>query len=242
MKETGGAPLNGFSLSLQDLHVEYQSLSDVPGVSSRLQTHPSYGLVLDWLNQFIAQPHTGLGRKGHVCPFVAPALHYNTVRLISIGTKHHTPQEAFEKGLPLVQIFMDLFGGKPEFRTAALLAVFPDLESSRAAAFIDEGHQLLRMHFVRHGLMIGEFHPTSDVGSVHNPRFHVMRSPTPMFAVRALSVHDLMFLDRPDRAPEQRVRYLELYLHHLADQLGPAARADAERRIHSARTLAGDVA
>jgi hypothetical protein len=94
------------------------------------------------------------------------------------------------------------------------------------------------MEFVSRGLMLGEFHPKSDVGSVHNPDFPVMRSPSPMFAVRALSVHDLLFLDRDEFAAADRIRYLEHYLHYLSDLLSSKARADVDRRIAAVKTAA----
>jgi hypothetical protein len=79
--------------------------------------------------------------------------------------------------------------------------------------------------------MLGEFHPNSGVGSVHNPALPVMRSPDPMFAVRALSPHDLLFLDTEQTPPARRLDYLRLYRHRLAPQLIPTALADLDNRI-----------
>lgn len=70
----------------------------------------------------------------------------------------------------------------------------------------------MRAGFVRRGLMLGEFHKASSVGSVRNPEFTVMQSPVPMFAVRALMTHDILFLDRPG---EHREELLGYYLEHV---------------------------
>jgi uncharacterized protein DUF6875 len=61
-----------------------------------------------------------------------------------------------------------------------------------------------------------------------------MRSPVPMFAVRALTLHDLMFLDRPHTLPADRLEYLRLYLHHLDPELSDKARRDIRDRIAAA--------
>jgi len=80
------------------------------------------------------------------------------------------------------------------------------------------------MGFVERGLMLGEFHPLSTVTSVYNP-LPVMRCPVPMFAVRALSPHDLLFLDSDAVTMGERRHYLEHYLRHVDAQLTPAVRA-----------------
>lgn len=78
----------------------------------------------------------------------------------------------------------------------------------------------MRAGFVRRGLMLGEFHKASSVGSVRNPEFTVMQSPVPMFAVRALMTHDILFLDRPG---EHREELLGYYLEHVGGH-APAGR------------------
>jgi hypothetical protein len=119
----------------------------------------------------------------------------------------------------LAKRYPELFRTPSEFRSGALLAVFPDLPADAAPTFIDEGHARLRMEFVSRGLMLGEFHPHSPVGSVYNPQLPVMRSPVPMFAIRALSRHDLLFLDRPTTPPADLARYLRHLLRLVGDQL-----------------------
>jgi hypothetical protein len=131
-----------------------------------------------------------------------------------------------------------LFPDPPAFRAGSLLAFFPDVPPDQAGEFIDGGHRRLRIEFVQRGLMLGEFHPSSQVMSVRNPDFPVMQSPVPMFAVRALTTHDLMFLDRPETSPSARAEYLKLYLHHLDDQLSPATRAKVRMSLDAAEAEA----
>ncbi|MEV6421694.1 DUF6875 domain-containing protein [Streptomyces sp. NPDC051662] len=195
------------------------SLTDAAHAPALYDRYPQYEQVMDWVQSFVTQPHADLGRPGAVCPRMAPALRLNLVRLVALRTKTASVDEAGEKGGALAALYEELFDDAESFRAGALMAVFPDLPEDQADTFIDGGHARLRMNFVARGLMIGEFHPHSTVTSVRNPALHVMRCPAPMFAVRALSRHDLIFLDRPETPPAERGQYLKHLLHHLGDQL-----------------------
>ncbi|MCZ1012219.1 DUF6875 domain-containing protein [Streptomyces lydicus] len=198
------------------------SLTDAEGAPALFSRYPMYGQALEWLDRFVIQPHPDLGRPGAVCPRLAPALRRNLVRLVAIRTASVSVDEAVDKGSALAGLYEDLFTEPEAFRAGALLAFFPDVPPQAAPEFIDGGHSRLRMDFVARGLMIGEFHPLSTVTSVRNPEFAVMRCPVPMFAVRALTRHDLLFLDRPDSPAWERAQYLKHLLHHLGDQFSGA--------------------
>ncbi|NBH08579.1 DUF6875 domain-containing protein [Amycolatopsis sp. SID8362] len=202
------------------------------------ESHPWYADGLRWLDDFIMRPDRRLGRRGAVCPFVAPALAQDIVCFTTLRSAGRSASDAHESCSVLADLFLDRFGGKPEFRSAALLAFFPDVAPEDAPAFIDGGHRLLRMPFVRRGLMIGEFHPRSTVASVHNPAFVVGAAPVPIFAVRALSGHDLMFLDRDDYPPAVRYEFVRQFDRYLGAQLGSAARARLDRRLECLRDAA----
>jgi hypothetical protein len=202
------------------------SLTDIEHAPSLYDRYPEYGRAMEWLDGFVTQPHPDLGRPGAICPRLAPAMRRNLVHLVAIPTVTGSVDEAVDKGQALAGLYRELFADPESFRAGALLAFLPGLPPDVAPEFIDGGHARLRMDFVASGLMIGEFHPASTVTSVRNPALEVMRCPVPMFAVRALTRHDLLFLDRPDTPPGQRVQYLKHLLHHLEDQL-PAA--DLER-------------
>jgi hypothetical protein len=211
-------------------------LTDVTGALALYPRYPAYEQVLAWVQEFVLQAHPHLGRPGAVCPRLAPAIRRNLVRLAAIRTVSTSVDEAYDIGLSLGALYRDLFPTPGEYQSGALLAVFPDLPSDAAGAFIDGGHARLRMHFVAGGLMIGEFHPQSPVASVHNPQLLVMRCPVPMFAVRALSRHDLLFLDRPTTPPDDRARYL----HHLVQHVGAQLTRTDHDRIQRSLAAAGD--
>jgi hypothetical protein len=211
------------------------SLTSVADVHDLHGRHASYPDVLDWLTTFIARPHPELGRDGPICPMVAPALRRDLIRLVTACAAGHDAAAACEIGPALADLFTALADEVEFGRSGALLAIFRDLPQTGAAGFIDGGHRRMRMDFVARGLMLGEFHPASSIGSVHQPAFPVMRSPVPMYAVRTIHPHDLIFLDRPGTPPQQRAAYLEHYLTHLDGRLSPTTRARA-LAAHAAAT------
>ncbi|MFI0742762.1 DUF6875 domain-containing protein [Streptomyces sp. NPDC021100] len=196
--------------------------------------HRDYQMVREWLTTFVARPHARLGRPGDICPRLAPALRRDLVRLVALRTgPAPQPGEAHAKGLALAVLYRQLFPEDEAFRNGALLCLCPDLRVEAAARFIDEGHRLLRMDFVARGLMIGEFHPASTVGSVHNPQLKVMRCPVPMFAVRALTRHDQLFLDRPGTPAPIRAQYLRHLMDHLGGRLPASDRTRLQGRVEA---------
>ncbi|MFC5186747.1 DUF6875 domain-containing protein [Actinomadura harenae] len=205
------------------------SVSRAPGLFA---AYPHYELALQWVREFVTCPHPLLGRPGAVCPRLGPALDRDLVWLVTLSPSRHDVTAAEAAGPVLAELFENLFPGQRASQ-AALLALFPGLPANAAPAFIDGGHAALRLGFVERGLMLGEFHPASQVGSVHNRGLAVMRCPVPMFAVRALSPHDLLFLDRPETPPGLRCRYLEAFLAHLGPRLPEQIRARARTALEN---------
>ncbi|MBX7268875.1 hypothetical protein KIF24_24505 [Micromonospora sp. Llam7] len=217
---------------------ENGSLTDINNASALFPQYPTYRSCLRWLDEFVAAPHPDIKRPGDVCTRLRYAMDRDLVWLVTIRTQRSDRGEAVEKGLYLPALFREIFNEQTDFRSGALLAFFPDVQPAATAAFIDGGHQVLRMEFVRRGLMLGEFHPSSTVASVRNPNFQVMRAPAPMYAVRAMTPHDLMFLDRPETPPAERVQYLRHFLEHLGGQVNPTLHARVTRSIADAETSA----
>ncbi|MGD9956305.1 MAG: DUF6875 domain-containing protein [Candidatus Nanopelagicales bacterium] len=195
--------------------------------------------VLAWLDSFVMQPNEGLGRPGHVCPRLKPVVDANRLTFATVATPDAEPATAYRAGLQLADLYRSLYPDVVDHRTAALVAVFPDLPESAAGTFVDDGHKMLRMEFVSSGLMIGEFHPTSGVASVRNDDLHVMQAPMPMYAIRGITPHDIMFLDRPTEDPQRRISYLEHYLHFVGPQLATSARLRVSASLEELKAAAG---
>ena len=214
------------------------SLTDVSGAPAMFGRYPGYRSTLKWLAEFVMKPNPGLNRAGDVCPFLRQAHQRDLIYLVTVRTAESTLEEACEAGRHLADVFRALFAEPARFRTGTLIALFPDVDDEDAHRFIDGGHRALRGSFVEQGLMLGEFHRHSEVGSVRNPDLRVMQSPVPMFAVRAISVHDLQFLDQESSPPVQRSKDLGHYMGHLNDKLSESARRQVLERIALARSEA----
>lgn len=217
-------------------YVEAGSLRSAAGVAELFDRYPVYRDGLQWLQQFVIRAHPDLGRSGAVCPRLIPALRADTVWFVALGVSGASPQHAISAGHLLRELFDDLATGGHR-SSSALLGFFPHLSAEHAAEFIDGGHRLLRPGFVEQGLMLGEFHPRSTVGSVHNSALPVMRCPAPMFAVRAMTPHDVLFLDQPHLPPPERLTSLRHFGTHVGPRLGAAGRADLHARIAAVRAL-----
>jgi len=214
--------------------VEPGSLTSAAGAANLFHRFPMYRQGLEWLDRFVTRSHPDLGRPGAVCPRLAPALRTDTVWLVAIALTGASPDHAVEASKVLGRLFEDL-ATREQRQSAALLGFFPNLPARNSADFIDGGHRLVRPWFVERGLMLGEFHPTSTVGGVHNRDLPVMRCPAPMFAVREITPHDLMFLDQPDTPPVNRLAYLEAFRRHVGARLNPAAWVGLQSRIDDVR-------
>jgi hypothetical protein len=203
------------------------SLVDMADAHRLFSRFPEYESAIHWIESFVMKPDPRLMRPGHVCPRLLPAVRRNLVKIQAFRSAGESVESVWAMVRSLIDQFSALFPEPRERQMGALLAIFPDIEPHRATEYIDGGHRALRMEFVRNGLMLGEFHAASEVASVRNPELLVMRCPVPMFAVRALSPHELLFLDTPDRSAQERSRYLRYYLEHL----GPELASDDRRAI-----------
>ncbi|MFR0356709.1 DUF6875 domain-containing protein [Streptomyces sediminimaris] len=191
--------------------------------------------VDEWLNSYVTQPHEQLGRSGAVCPFVAPARRVHAVetavRLVGPAASLSLIKEVIRCGL---DEFEQL--GRPTSNPAlrSLIIVLPDL-SPEAFALLDEAHAQVKTESVERGLMIGQFHPECDEPAARNPAFKVSLSPVPLVAVRAMAVHDILFLgERADWFTEYHRRFGERY-RSRPDGIGPLLTT----MYHKALTLHG---
>jgi hypothetical protein len=164
--------------------------------------------VESWLNNYIRQPHSQIGRVGPVCPFVEPSQRADTletrVRLVGATPSLHLITE-------IIRCSLDEFKGikwkasNPNLR--ALLVVLPDLPS-RYYNLLDEAHAAVKSESVRQGIMIGQFHEHCQEKAARNPHFEVSKSPVPLLAVRLMAVHDVLFLtDKREWFEEYAARF-----------------------------------
>ena len=168
----------------------------------------------DWIANYLAKPHPNLGRAGSVCPFAAPAitkdsLRIAVVRLTETGDKR---SQIVNSITHYREAFLSLGASEETNILHAMLILFPDVQSDEAAELIDGTKEELKATFVEQGLMLGEFHARNSSPGLHNPAFKPLRSSTPMLAIRRMVASDYVFLNRSEYDAATRLRYVETYL------------------------------
>lgn len=152
--------------------------------------------VARWAEEFLANAHPALGRPGHVCPYVAAALRDQRFLLTVLRKADENPESADEAILHLGRHFLQL---PPTERRLAqrktIVVLFPDLPPARAGEIIDAMHRRLKPHFLREGMMLGEFHQNSSKPGLHNPDFRPLRSEIPLLVIRTMVLTDIAFLN-----------------------------------------------
>lgn len=191
------------------------------------------GILRTWMRTYLAREHPDMPRPGAVCPFVKPALDADAIEIRAVATPGPSPQAtalgATRAALAafageVVAPADDLVGGRSTasgmLRT--LVLVFPDLVSR--GAVIDEIHALVKCEAVAAGLMIGQFHDACMEPSARNPLFPVNRAPLPLFVVRAMTVHDILFLHGHER-------WFRVYAERFGHLFGSGRRMDPAFRV-----------
>lgn len=203
-----------------------------PSLDAFLKARPDCSEAIDWMKDFVGQPHAELGRTGAICPFLQKTLSNENARFMSINPGDGSSEAAFAAVSLLTDVFLNFApAGDPDSAMKSLIMLVPDLPEESAPEFIKSGHALLKPFCVKRGLMIGEFFGSSLVGSVHNPELMVMQSPVPFFVLRHMSVHDLMFLNSDKYVPEQKLEFLFAYKKYVGPMLPPRPASKLEAII-----------
>lgn len=196
-------------------------------------TEPSsFSAVMDWIRGHIIKPNRELGRTGPVCPFVAPALHLGCLWISVIDTEIRDVEEMcriLRSHLDIYESFESNVGAGSGLRT--FIIAFPNLKREDCASLIDHAHAWMKPAVVELGLMLGEFHPGSASPGVHNPKFYPLRSPIPLFVLRQMTPGDLVFLNKPDEAPDRRVQFLRAYLKSMKGVLSAEREEEVRRAL-----------
>lgn len=154
--------------------------------------------IMTWSNKYLTQENEHIKRpKGSqvVCPFVKPTIDNDTYYItfapeITKGNVKEIQKVAIEH----IKKFKDLIpNGSNSVYKKGLLVVFNNLSNDDAYA-LDEVHENAKDTFVSNGLMLGQFHANCDERGAYNPDFKVSVAPYPLFAIRSMAVHDILFL------------------------------------------------
>ena len=169
-----------------------------------------------WTEDYVCREHPEIGREGPVCPFLPTVVDNGGLRVEVDDSLDGTDVAALEAR---VREAIPVFEAMPQAPwKKALALVFAGVPGDRAAV-VDEVQAALKPECVRRGLMLGQFHPRSTEAGARNPAFHANRAPFAAIAVRHMSYHDIVFLDRSaEMFREYQARYPE----------GPAGAGDAD--------------
>lgn len=185
-----------------------------------------YATGLAWMQRFIMQPHPDLGRKGAVCPFAKPAHDDRALLFCAFDAAEVSFDVYIDTLMRLPRIFERAAKEQGEPSDLLSLAVFPlGLRADAYYKFIDCAHTILKPFFMECGLMLGEFHPASTVRGAHSATFRPMRADVPLFVIRAMALHDILFIDGESTSLGMRVHELECYLRWNAHRL-PASEGE----------------
>lgn len=209
---------------------EIDSISDAP-------LRATFGAGLAWINRFIMQPHPDLGRKGPVCPFAQPAREARAIHFCAFDVGEMS-FDVFIDVMMRLTSFFDRVGGNTSERSDLLsLCVFPrNLRAESYYKFVDCAHSMLKPFYMNAGLMLGEFHPLSVVRGAHSERIFPMRSDVPIFVIRSIALHDILFIDRQSGALAVRIHELECYLRSVGSLLPPGEAARIQDRIEELKS------
>lgn len=189
-----------------------------------------------WLKNFVAKPHSDVGRSGPLCPFVPKGLKLNYLRLKVIRSRNLSHQQIADLVLPYLNTFLQLEPTDAEeaYLYKSVVLIFPDVEDDDAPQIIDSIHKQLKPLFVDSGVMLGEFHNRTESPGLHNSNFRPLRSPVPMLVIRPMTEADLPFLEDPGD-PDLCIKYLQVYLHKFGGSIKDEAKL---KRIQEKLALA----
>jgi hypothetical protein len=215
--------------------------------STEIATEPDprlrdiYEIGFGWMQRFIMRSHPDLGRKGAVCPFAKPA-HENEALLFSAFDATGMPFDSYIAALMRLPYFFDRVAkARAEPSELLSLAVFPiGLRDDAHYKFIDCAHAILKPFYMECGLMIGEFHPSSAVRGAHSATFRPMRADVPLFVIRAMALHDALFIDSESTPIGLRVHELECYLRWNASRLSAAESERVAARLAQRKAQLAD--
>jgi hypothetical protein len=208
-------------------------IDSIPDASLRV----TFEAGLAWIQRFIMQPHLELGRKGPVCPFARPAHEDRAMHFCALDVGEMSFDVFIDVMMRMTRLFNRVAGNLSGRSDLLSLCIFPrNLRAESYYKFIDCAHSMLKPFYMNAGLMLGEFHPLSAVRGAHSQTVFPMRSDIPIFVIRLISSHDILFIDRQSGALGIRIHELECYLRSVGDLLRPREAVRIKNRIEELKS------
>ncbi|MCW2481415.1 DUF6875 domain-containing protein [Candidatus Symbiopectobacterium sp. NZEC135] len=146
-----------------------------------------------------------------VCPVAQHSHRSDAMFIGSLDASHHDRDCFIHQIRGLIGLFerlKDTSNQNPAL--LSLVMIIMGLGEDQYRHWIDDVHTLLKPEFMQAMQMLGEFHADSTVESARVPKAFPLRSPYPLFVVRAMHEHDHLFIDRSGSV-QKRLLELECY-------------------------------
>ncbi len=178
--------------------------------------------VSEWVRNFVACPHSDLGREGSVCPFVPGSLER---RAVTLTTKHVANLDSSAVAELMDQYRRKLLEmappGSDDAVYTTIIVVFPDLPAERAGElFGDVLERVAVRSYEEDGILFGPFYDGNESTAIYNPGFRPFQSPVPFLFVRHTVVSDWKFFMDNDTL-----------LRLWAERFGPAGALDLAEQL-----------
>ncbi|MFF2619822.1 tryptophan 2,3-dioxygenase family protein [Kitasatospora sp. NPDC058046] len=165
-----------------------------------------YPGLREWMTTYLTHEHARLGRRGAVCPEVEAEIQADRV---AVERSCYRDCQGLSELCLLMREQVDRFAASAV--DGALITVIGGMPAHHGV-LLDEAQRRTRAHAARQGLMIGQFHSGCAEPAVWNPDFAVSRSPQPIFAIRQMTLRDILFLHAdPALFEEYRRRFGDRY-------------------------------
>ena len=136
-------------------------------VASDAPSNDHVQLLGSWVANYLAQPHSDLGRAGPVCPFARPSLDRDMLWIAAVRGATPSVDGVIGDMRELIRTFLALQPDTgPDSLLKAIFIAFPDVVD---VALIDQVQKALKPDFIDAGLMIGQFYEGCTEPGLWNP-------------------------------------------------------------------------
>jgi hypothetical protein len=164
------------------------------------QDQKSILLVSQHVTNFLAQPNKDLGRPGNVCPYIPDSLQKNLCRITATSA---SDRDEIESAIALMRdVFLQMTASSRRIDLLnpgdcllkAIIVVFSAVPHDKAEDLIGGVQKQLKPHFIRAGLMIGQFYPNCREPGLYSPTFRPLQMPVAALAIRHITKFDAPFM------------------------------------------------
>ena len=166
---------------------------------------------MEWINAFVAKEDDRLGRQGGVCPCMTKILSDNLMYIVVLEDIKSVLEIQLTQIIMLYsEKFQDIYDIDHNSQDGICLAIL--LADKIDDSLIISVHKKLKPWFIKRGMMLGEFYPSSNKTSIRTNELNPLRSPIQAFVIRKLSKHDIYFIEKDTNySPEETKQMIQLY-------------------------------